>query len=182
MSDTPYTPPYHYCPRCGAELPRHEPFRQECTGCGFILYHSSSPCIGALPLDSRGRVLLGRRGIDPWKGSWNTIGGFLNYGEDPLEGLAREVHEETGAQCRIDQFVTMHSETYGPGGQALLNVYFTVELLNPEITPRDDVVELQWFALDDLPEDIAFASDRKALAVLRQRRLPPRAVAHPSHP
>ncbi len=134
--------------------------------CNFILYHNSSPCVGALPLDSSGSVLLAKRGIEPFYGLWNTIGGFLEYQEDPVEGLKREVKEETGSGCVVKDFVTMCADTYGNNGPALLNTYFTVHLLSDELHPQDDVSELKWFSLRALPDNIAFESDRKALKTL----------------
>jgi len=122
--------------------------------------------MGAIPLDGR-RVLLARRGIEPFHGSWNVVGGFLNYGEEPITGLLREVLEETGCACRVLDFITQNADTYGSGGAALLNSYYSVQLLPGELTPQDDVSELRWFDIDDLPADIPFASDRRALEILR---------------
>ncbi len=124
--------------------------------------------MGALPLASDGRVLLGKRGIEPFRGSWNVIGGFLAYGEDPFVGLRREVKEELGVDCTVMDFVTIAADTYGPEGQALLNIYFTVRLHSLDVTPHDDVIAVRWFSFDDLPEEIAFESDRKALEICRR--------------
>lgn len=162
-------PPYPYCPWCAHALPEKNPFRQECASCGFVLYHNSSPCVGALPRDERGRVLLGRRGIEPYRGDWNTVGGFLRYGEDPFAGLKREVREELGVACEVDEFIAMEADTYGTDGPALMNAYFTVRLAPGAMQPQDDVTELRWFPLDGLPENIAFESDRKALRILSQK-------------
>jgi ADP-ribose pyrophosphatase YjhB (NUDIX family) len=123
--------------------------------------------MGAIPLDGN-RVLLARRGIEPYFGSWNVVGGFLNYGEDPVEGLMREVLEETGCACRVLDFITQTADTYGEPGAALLNSYYTVQLLPGDLAPQDDVSELRWFELDRLPDDIPFASDRRALEVLQR--------------
>jgi ADP-ribose pyrophosphatase YjhB (NUDIX family) len=126
--------------------------------------------MGAIPIDGQGRVLLARRGIEPFYGDWNTIGGFLGYQEEPLDGLKREVREETGVDCDILECITMAAEQYGDGGAGLMCCYFTVRLLPGAIKPQDDVSELAWFSLDNLPDNIPFASDRRALASLRERR------------
>jgi ADP-ribose pyrophosphatase YjhB (NUDIX family) len=125
--------------------------------------------MGAIPIGSGGRVLLARRGIEPFYGDWNTIGGFLEYKEDPLEGLTREVKEETGVECIIKDFICINSDIYGSGGTALLNTYYTVQLLSDDLHPLDDVSELKWFSLDKLPKNIAFESDRRALAALKKQ-------------
>ena len=168
MSLKQYLPPYTFCPVCGAELDRIQTHRQPCTKCEFILYHSSSPCMGAIPVKGN-QVLLARRGIEPYLDAWNSIGGFLDYGEDPLEGLMREVLEETGCTCRVLDFIAQTHDTYGDEGSALLCSFYTVELLDDFLTPQDDVSELRWFDLDGLPEDLPFAGDRRALAILREK-------------
>ena len=169
---TTYRPPPHtYCPLCASSIPPDNPYRQECSHCGFVLYHHSNPCMGALPLDHEGKVLLGKRGIDPFYGSWNVVGGFLTYGEDPFIGLRREVKEELGVDCDILDFVTMAPDTYGPHGAALLNTYFTVRLHSIDVHPQDDVIALRWFPLDALPDDLAFENDRRALEALRTKHL-----------
>lgn len=33
-----------------------------------------------------------------WMGIWNGVGGKIEMGETPLEGVLREVEEETGLQ------------------------------------------------------------------------------------
>ena len=42
------------------------------------------------------RVLLVRRGSEPLKGHWTLPGGVLEVGETIVEGVMREVREETG--------------------------------------------------------------------------------------
>jgi len=125
--------------------------------------------VGALPRDLRGRVLLGRRGVDPYRGDWNAVGGFLQYGEDPFTGLKREVKEELGVACEVEEFITMQADTYGVDGPALMNAYFTVRLATGTMRPQDDITELRWFPLDGLPENLAFESDQKALRILAQK-------------
>jgi mutator protein MutT len=51
--------------------------------------------VGAVIVEN-GRVLLVRRGQEPLKGKWTLPGGMLELGEALLEGVVREVREETG--------------------------------------------------------------------------------------
>jgi 8-oxo-dGTP pyrophosphatase MutT (NUDIX family) len=52
-----------------------------------------------------GRVLIGRRKIEPRKGHWDLPGGFLEEGELPLDGLRREFLEETGLDVRPVEWI-----------------------------------------------------------------------------
>lgn len=48
-----------------------------------------------------GRALLIRRGSDPLRGEWSIPGGMLEVGETLIEGVARELLEETGLQVKV---------------------------------------------------------------------------------
>jgi len=51
--------------------------------------------VGAVVVE-RGRVLLVRRGREPLKGQWSLPGVMLELGESLIDGVKREVREETG--------------------------------------------------------------------------------------
>jgi ADP-ribose pyrophosphatase YjhB (NUDIX family) len=51
--------------------------------------------VGAVIVEA-GRVLLVRRGHEPMKGHWSLPGGLLELGESLIDGVIREVREETG--------------------------------------------------------------------------------------
>ncbi len=62
-----------------------------------------------------GRVLLVCRGSEPLKGHWTLPGGLLELGETVIEGVAREVREETGLVVEPMELVELvdriHRET-----------------------------------------------------------------------
>jgi 8-oxo-dGTP pyrophosphatase MutT (NUDIX family)/RimJ/RimL family protein N-acetyltransferase len=65
--------------------------------------HTHQPdCVGALIRDEYNRVYIQRR--SPTRrmlpGIWDVVGGHLEAGETPEEGLAREITEETGWRLR----------------------------------------------------------------------------------
>ncbi len=146
------------CPRCGAEL-AGDAARLACDACGFVVYASSKPTAGALCVDD-GRVLLTRRGLEPFKGFWDIPGGFLDEGEDPLDGLRRELREETGLEVEPERFLGIWVDRYGGDStaEATLNLYWTARVVGGEAAPADDVSELGWFDRDALParDELAF--------------------------
>ena len=50
-----------------------------------------------------GKVLLCRLCEDHNRGLWTLPGGGLEFGESPIEGCKREVHEETGLEVQLDK-------------------------------------------------------------------------------
>src|SRR5829696_6829884 len=85
---------WRFCPRCGEAIEKLEG-SAVCGSCGFIGYANAVPGAEAVCFDGRGRVLLGRRAVDPGVGLWDLPGGFLHEDEHPLDALRREIREET---------------------------------------------------------------------------------------
>ena len=164
---------WRYCPRCKGEL-AHRDGAAACGACGFVAYANSAPTTNALVEDGEGRVLLARRGIEPDMGKWDVIGGFLDEYEHPLDGLRREVREETGLEVEPGEFVCATVDWYGEGPDAVatLNLTWTARILSGEPAPEDDVAELRWFTPDELPhpDELAFRRISEVLAAWRSLR------------
>ena len=158
-----------YCPRCRHPL-AGDGGRLACADCGFVVYASSKPTAGALCVDD-GRVLLARRAVAPFQGFWDIPGGFLEEGEDPRDGLRRELKEETGLEIEPERFVGIWMDRYGGDStaEATLNLYWTATVIGGEAVPADDVSELRWFDRDELPapDELAFENVPLALAAWR---------------
>jgi len=150
---------WRHCPRCASPL-EHADGKVACAACGFAHWAHSSPAVSAFVVDGQSRVLLGRRGREPDEGLWDSLGGFLEEGEDPLAGLRRELREETGLGAEPGTFVGAFIDTYGLDEDAppILNLVWEARLEPGEPTPGDDVSELRWFTRNELPPDdeIAF--------------------------
>jgi 8-oxo-dGTP diphosphatase len=159
------------CPRCEGPL-ANDGARAACRGtCGSTYYASSAPCVSKLIEDGKGRLLLARRAVDPFAGLWDVPGGFLEEGEHPVDGLRREIHEETGLVGEPDRFVGVWMDVYGdaPEAVATLILYWTMRLEGGEPVAADDVAEFRWFARGDLPgpDELAFVTLEDALAAWR---------------
>ena len=94
---------WRFCPQCAHELtlvtldedggPKA---RLRCTNCGFTHWNNPTPVLAAIVQcsDRGGQVLLARNAA--WQGRmFALITGFMEAGETPEEGIAREVLEET---------------------------------------------------------------------------------------
>jgi 8-oxo-dGTP diphosphatase len=158
---------YEFCPYCAE--PYGERSRvQTCQTCHRTVWHNSSPCAGAMIL-REGRLLLVKRGVEPFRGWWDIPGGFLQPGEHPAEGAAREALEETGLRVAIGDLVGTYVDVYGEERRYTLNMYYMAGVVDGEPRACDDAVAIEWFSLEELPEKVAFANCRQAISDLRRR-------------
>ena len=160
-----------HCSDCGAPLGPLDGNVQTCTACGHPYYHDAKPCAAVLVLDDAGRLLLGRRAIEPRLGLWDIPGGFCGPDETPEACAVRELWEETGCAIELTEFVAHLIDTYGDEGDHTLNVLFTARIVEGSPAAADDVAELRWFARDDLPpaDELAFRNTAEAIALLLAR-------------
>lgn len=154
---------WRFCPICAEAIERIAD-RAECHACGYVGYANAVPGTEAVCFDERGRVLLGRRAHDPGKGLWDLPGGFLHEDELPLDGLVREVREETGLEIEPMDFLGFWLEPYD--ARIVLCLVWTARV-HGEGRAADDLVELRWFEPHELPraEELAFSHYPAVLAV-----------------
>jgi ADP-ribose pyrophosphatase YjhB (NUDIX family) len=140
--------------------------RLVCPACGLVLYENPAPTASALVVDDEGRVLLARRGIEPFRGMWDAPGGFVRPGESGEEAARRELREETGLEIDVGEVLAIVPDTYGGDGQTTLNIFYRGRVRGGVAAPASDVSELAWFGSDELPEParIAFRCVAEALA------------------
>jgi ADP-ribose pyrophosphatase YjhB (NUDIX family) len=160
---------YEFCPHCGGHLALGYPHgladeleQLICPACEFIFWQNSKPCAGVLVVNER-RLLLVRRGFEPYKDWWDVPGGFLQDGEHPEAGAVRELREETGLIVRLTGMVGIFMDTYGASGDATLNVFYTGEAIGGQETAGSDATSLRWFAPDEIPDNVAFQCNRQAI-------------------
>ena len=161
---------WRHCPRCGAHIDVEER-RAHCETCGYTQYESSSPTASAVLVDDAGRVLLARRAIEPERGKWDLPGGFLESGEHPLDGLRRELREETGLHVEPAQFLGVWMDVYGDSGKSTLNLSWVCGA-DGEPNAADDIDEVRWFAPAELPpvDELAFTVNALVLAAWRNQQ------------
>ena len=162
---------WRFCPRCGSEAVVGAG-HVSCTSCGYVVWASTSIAVCALCVDEHDRVLLARRAIEPDYGKWDLPGGFLEEGEDPRDGVRRELREETGLDVELDDFFGMWTDWYEASDRrvAVLALYWKASPAAGEAKAADDVSELGWFGRDELPPrgEIAFDNVPKVLEAWRR--------------
>jgi 8-oxo-dGTP diphosphatase len=156
---------WRYCPRCAGALV-HREFdgrpRPVCDQCGFI-YFADPKVTVALLIERAGRVLLGRRAVDPGRGLWCLPGGFVDYGERVREAAAREALEETGLRVQIGDLLAVWDFDDGIGGKKGIAIFFRAEAPVGEAAASDDLEALGWFVPGKFPE-LAFPLHQRLLS------------------
>ena len=157
------------CPRCTAKLDQKSDFAS-CGGCNFTYYQNPAPCTTLL-IYEKGRVLLAKRAIEPRKNYWDLPGGFIDLNESAEEGALREGIEETGLKLEITNYLGSDHDIYGETKVPTLNFFFKVKIIEGEPKAQDDVSELKWFDLDNLPSEdqFAFANDITGIDLLKKK-------------
>jgi 8-oxo-dGTP diphosphatase len=159
---------YRYCPNCKGDLAEKED-ALHCSFCSAIIYPSAAPAVGVLPVKGD-RVLLAKRGVEPQKDKYDTIGGFVNYGEDPIDTAHRETKEESSLNIEILEVLGIYPDQYGPYAKTVV-IQYVVKITGGDPNPQDDVTALEWFDINNPPKNLAFENTKQALADLQKWHL-----------
>lgn len=149
------TPHYKFCPKCSCRLAlkhTHENHQKRlvCEECGFIFYRNSAPTVSAIIIQDN-KILLTKRALSPFKNYWDWPGGFLEYGEDPIMGLKREMKEELGVSVRVGKILYAYAGEYHKN-EATLNIFYAAVLGKGKLKPADDITAVRWFPINKLPK------------------------------
>lgn len=99
------------------------------------------------------RMLLIRRGKDPFKGRWALPGGFVDENERLIDAAKRELVEETGVEIdELEQLYTAGDPGRDPRGWTVSVVFLARVADPPAATAADDATEVGWFPLHQPPE------------------------------
>ncbi len=121
---------------------------------------SPAPAASTLLLDRGGRVLLVRRGSEPYRGYWSLPGGHIEPGEDSMEAAVRETVEETGIKPVIHGLAAI-AEVIGRERHYVIIVYWGRGDGTPR--PSSDALEASWFTLEEALRENLTPSTRTLL-------------------
>lgn len=110
------------------------------TDCVILTFHEDSL-----------KILLIKRGIEPFKGSWALPGGFIKMDESAEQCAYRELQEETGVTgCTIKQFHTFSTPGRDPR-ERVITIAFYALMKWQKATGADDAEFADWIPVDNLP-------------------------------
>ncbi len=110
-----------------------------------------------------GEVLLVHR---PRYDDWSFPKGKVERGESDEECALREVHEETGLRCALEEELDA-TEHVGADGKSKRVRWWRMRPLSDDgFTPNDEVDELRWLEPASAAELLTYPGDRALLDVL----------------
>ncbi|MHA1926261.1 MAG: NUDIX domain-containing protein, partial [Candidatus Thorarchaeota archaeon] len=87
------------------------------------MHRNPSPAVDVVVTDGE-RILLVKRGKDPYKDRFALPGGFVEYGETVEETAVREIMEETGVQIKLEAILGVYSDPQrDPRGHVLTTAF-----------------------------------------------------------
>lgn len=113
--------------------------------------------------------MLAKRGIEPYKGAYDIIGGFMKAHELPEDAAIREAKEETGLEVKITSLLGIYIDRYGNDGDYTLNIHYLGEVIGGEMKPMDDVIDLEWVEISKVPLDQGFQNTKDGLSDLKKQ-------------
>jgi ADP-ribose pyrophosphatase YjhB (NUDIX family) len=112
--------------------------------------HSVS--VGAVVVDTHDRALLIRRCDN---GHWEPPGGVLELGEDIIEGLRREVAEETGLQVEPSALTGVYKNM----ARGIVALVFRCRQTGGQACTTNETAEIRWATREEVTDlaDPAYA-------------------------
>lgn len=114
-------------------------------------------------VSAKGSTALVLKSRGPYTGSWDLPGGKIEFGESPIQALAREIDEETGLQiltasplANLSTCVSFENDN----GEAVelhhIGIIFTCEATAPEALRHSgddhDASEARWFPASEIQD------------------------------
>lgn len=107
-----------------------------------------------------GKILLTKRGDFE---VWCLPGGHVDPGESLAQAAIRETLEETGLETRLTHLIGVYSRPKWHKGVYNI-VFFGGEIIGGSMKPQpEEVIEMQFFALDELPADLMIGHRERVL-------------------
>jgi 8-oxo-dGTP diphosphatase len=114
-----------------------------------LLHTRFTVTAGGVVFNERGEVLLLKHRFRPGSG-WGVPGGFLDAGEQPEEGLRRELREEIGLE--VDQIEILLVRSFRKPRQ--VEVLFRAKAVNDAEPKSIEVEKAEWFDPDSMPDEL----------------------------
>lgn len=110
-------------------------------GCAVIVEHD-------------GKILLGVRAKEPFRGKWIIPGGGVKFLESFRETAKREILEEVGIEIDVDHVIDLY-EIVNPPDEHRVIIYCRARYSGGDIRPSSDLLDAAFFTPTEVRELIA---------------------------
>ncbi len=131
--------------------------------------------VGAVVVDENGRVLLVKRGSEPRKGHWSIPGGLLELGELLVDGVTREVAEETGLTVKPEAIVEVvdRIHTVQDDGESRVRYHYVIvdywcRVVSGEAGAASDAEEVAWISRSEWLDTNPYMLESIAVRVIER--------------
>lgn len=107
---------------------------------------------------------------------WSLPGGFAEIGMSPRENLAKELIEETGFEAHIGDLLAIfdtNQKGNPPQSFQYYKLVFACELLRGEFIANQEIRNIGFFSIEQLPPLSTKRTTKEQLTILRQSRHSP---------
>ncbi|MFK7803081.1 MAG: NAD(+) diphosphatase [Anaerolineae bacterium] len=137
-----------FCGQCATPMEYGTDRSKICPSCKLTRYTRISPAV--IMLVRKGdKLLLGKNERHP-KGFYSILAGFVDPGESLEETVAREVKEEVGLDVKN---ITYFGSEPWPFPDSMM-IGFYCDYAGGDIVLEDEIIEANWYGIDELPENI----------------------------
>lgn len=140
-----------YCIECAARLTKKSDTHYVCRN-GHDFYNNPRTSVTVVLINVHGRILFAKRAKEPKKGLYDLPGGFLNFQETAFIAAKRALYAEAGIALLdlklVDASLNIHDDDV-----TACSFVFACTRWEGELTPAEDVEELEWKSLDFMKDE-----------------------------
>ncbi|HEX8289536.1 MAG TPA: NUDIX domain-containing protein [Pyrinomonadaceae bacterium] len=104
--------------------------------------------VAAIITNERGEVLLLKHVLRPFS-SWGIPGGFIEAGEQPADGIRRELLEETGLELSFAEIIRVRTV------KRHIEILFRARATGKGEVKSREISDLGWYEIGKMPEGMS---------------------------
>ncbi len=108
-------------------------------------------------LEKEDKIILVKRGIEPWKGKLALPGGHVEYEENVENAAIRETKEETNLNVEVKDILGVYSESKRDPRYHAISTVFIGKIINGNLEAGSDANDANFYNIKKIKkEDMSF--------------------------